>query len=395
MVKDVRVLDPLTVVVDLTQPWAAFPSSYLDGGGSYMMAPAMIHSSDGGATHPIGTGPFIFESWTPGGSFKVKKNTDYWQKGLPHLDSIEFRVITDESTAVAALQSGDVNMILTTSAQDADRLANSYTVVKNWDSESVSALTNTVSSINGKFNPLSNIHARLALAYATDRSQIASEIGAGVLTTTGPFAPSGPWDVPDSQSGYVNYDPAKAKQELTTYEQETGQSSLNFTLAGVSDVNTVKLLQELQAQWKRVGISAQLQTMDQPSLIKQLVGAEFQSVLLNSYNYPDPDTSRVFWTSETVKGVGQININFNMYKSAQMDADLNAGRVEGYLNQRKVAYTDLEHQINAAVLNIWLYHTPYTLIADHNVRGLNDARDIAFGNFMPKTWLGNLWLTNA
>ena len=89
LVKDVQVTGPQTVVVDMKQPWAAFPSSYLDGAGAIMMAPAMIKSKDGGATHPIGTGPFVFQSWTPGDSFKVTRNPDYWQKGLPHLDSID------------------------------------------------------------------------------------------------------------------------------------------------------------------------------------------------------------------------------------------------------------------------------------------------------------------
>ena len=214
-------------------------------------------------------------------------------------------------------------------------------------------------------------------------------------SASSPFAPSGPWGLPDNQTGYVTYDPAKAKTELTAYEHDTGQSSLTFTLTGVSDVNTVRQLQALQAQWKRVGINAQLQTTDQPTLIKQLVAANYETVYLNNFNYPDPDSDRVFWSSDTIKGVGQININFSLYTTPQIDKDLHEGRVDGYPDQRKAAYNDLVRQLNAAVLNVWLFHTPYSLIADHNVRGLNTARDVAFGNFEPKTWLGDLWLTSS
>jgi ABC-type transport system substrate-binding protein len=391
--KDIKVTGPLQVVIEFNQPWAAFPSSYLDGGGSYMMAPAMIHSSDGGATHPIGTGPFVFQSWHQGDTFVTKKNPNYWQKGLPHLDSLTFKVISDESTAVAALQSGDINMMLSTSAQDANKLQSSDIVVKNWDSETVSALANTVSSINGTYNPMSNLHARLALAYATNRTAIAQHEGAGVQTATSPFSPDGVWGMPDSQNGYVDYDPQKAKQEVAAYEQQTGQSSLSVTLSAVSDQDTLSNVQELQAQWAAVGIKTTISTTDQPTIIKRLVAGECELVFLKSYNYPDPDVSKVFWESSTVSGVGGININFSMYKSAPIDHDLQQGMADGYASQRKAAYDDLVKQVNAAVLNIWLYRTPYSLIADPHVRGLNGARDAAFGNYEPKTWLGDLWLT--
>ena len=114
--------------------------------------------------HPIGTGPFTFDSWQPGTSFKVKKNPNYWQAGLPHLDAIEFRVIPDETSRAAALTSGDVNMILTTRASDAVDLASTHTVVKDWHTENSFVMTNTSPQLKGKDNPLANPHARKALA---------------------------------------------------------------------------------------------------------------------------------------------------------------------------------------------------------------------------------------
>jgi peptide/nickel transport system substrate-binding protein len=393
LVESVEVTGPLTVVVNLTQPWAAFPSSYLDGGAALMMAPAMIHSADGGATHPIGTGPFVFASWTPGDSFKATKNPTYWRKGLPHLDSIEFRVMTDEATRVAALKSGDVNMILTTDAVDANRLSSNYTVVKDWTSEPVMVKTNTVASINGVPNPFNNIHARLALTYATDQKQMATLQGTDVATATGPWAPSSVWGSPEDQNGYAGYNPDKAKAELREYEKETGATSLTFTLIAVSGVDRARNVQALQAQWKKAGIDVDLQMMDQVSLIKQLVSSEYEAVYGPIYNYPDPDNDFPYWSSSTIKGVGSININFSLYANAQVDHDLEVGRSDGYADQRKAAYTDMVHQLNAAAIDVWLYRTPYSLIADPNVKGLNTARDVGFGNFEPKTWLGELWLS--
>ena len=394
MISSVEVTGPLTVVVNMTQPWAAFPSSYLDGGAALMMAPAMIHSAEGGATHPIGTGPFTFESWTPGGSFKVKRNPTYWQKGLPHLDSIEFRVLTDEATRVAALQSGDVDMILTTNAADANRLAGGYTVVKDWSSEVDQVQINTAASVDGVANPLTDVHARLALAYATNRNQIANELGKGVQTATSPWAAGTTWGMPQNQNGWVGYDQAKARSEVAAYEKDTGATSLSITLSGLASTDEIRSLQQLQAQWAQAGIKADIQTMDQVTLIKKLVAAQYEAIFEANPNYSDPDNDYVFWNSSTAVGVGQININFSLYKNPQVDADLATGRSNGYPAQRKAAYDDLVHQLNAAAVDDWLYYTPYSLVANHAVHGLDTARTVAFGNFEPKTWLADLWLSN-
>jgi peptide/nickel transport system substrate-binding protein len=387
------VVNPQTVVVDMKQPWAAFPSSYLDGNGAEMMAPAMIHSKDGGATHPIGTGPFVFQSWTQGQSFKVNRNPNYWQKGLPYLDSIEFRVIGDGATAVSAMQSGDINMMLSQNASDANTLGSNFHVIKDWNSEVVSLQTNTIKSINGVSNPLSDIHARMALAYAIDRSAIAKLEGADVKTADSPFAPNGTWGVPLGQAGYASYDPTKAEAELAKYKADTGQATLHFTLLTTPDTDSLRITQAIQAQLKKVGISISIVSEEETGLIKHLVGANFQAVYMHNYSYPDPDTESIFWQSATIKGVGGVNINFAQYSNPQMEQDLKTGQQAGYVNQRQVAYKDLMHQINDNVLNIWLYRTPYSIIADKDIQGLGSLETIPWGNYQPKLWFANVWLS--
>src|SRR4029079_3479341 len=80
-VKAVTVTDPMTVQVDLNQPWATFPNTVLVSQGALMMAPAMLSSPDRGASHPIGTGPSTFASWSTDSSFRTTRNTAYWQAG--------------------------------------------------------------------------------------------------------------------------------------------------------------------------------------------------------------------------------------------------------------------------------------------------------------------------
>ena len=404
MFKDEKVLTNYSVVVDLTQPWAAFPSSFLDGGSAYIMAPSQIAAGAAGTQHPVGTGPFEFDSWTQNDSFRVKKYANYWggldennkrRTGLPYLNSIEFRVIPDDGTRTSALQGGDINMEYTTNAGDANKLASTYTVIKDWDTESAFVMPNTAPTVGGQPNPLSNIHARMALAYATDRNAIAKQEGEGVKVPTSPWSPTNPWGMPDSQNGYVNYDLNKAKSEVAAYEQATGAKSLSFTLSGLPSIDDQKVLQELQAQWKQAGITVKIETLEQTAYITKIATGGYQAAFFRNYGYPDPDQDYYFWSSTTAKGVGNISINFTQYTTSQIDQDLTTGRGSGYANIRKPAYDNLVKQLNAAATNIWMYSTPYSFIAQHSVHGF-DAYDgpehIAFGNYLPKTWWSEIWL---
>src|SRR5580700_3160152 len=63
------------------------------------------------ATKPVGTGPFMFQSYTPGDRLVMVKNPDYFEPGLPKLDGVELRIIPEMSVKIAALQGGDIDVV--------------------------------------------------------------------------------------------------------------------------------------------------------------------------------------------------------------------------------------------------------------------------------------------
>src|ERR1700716_3169740 len=65
-------------------------------------------------THPVGTGPYRFVEMKQNETIKLVKNPDYWKKGLPYLDGIEFAIIPNRSTAVLAFVTGKVDMTFPT-----------------------------------------------------------------------------------------------------------------------------------------------------------------------------------------------------------------------------------------------------------------------------------------
>ena len=62
-------------------------------------------------THPIGTGPFKLKSYQRDVALKYQRFGEYWQKGRPYLDGVEFMVIRDPMTQIASMKGGEINGI--------------------------------------------------------------------------------------------------------------------------------------------------------------------------------------------------------------------------------------------------------------------------------------------
>ncbi len=152
-------------------------------------------------------------------------------------------------------------------------------------------------------------------------------------------------------------------------------------------------MQLLQSQWKEAGIDVTIETVQQSGFITRIVLGDFQVAMTKNYSFADPDLNYSFWSSTTAKGNGNLSINFSQFTTPAMEENLNTGRESGYEAVRKQAYNALVPQLNAGFVNVWLYRTPYSLIADAGVQGLAKARAVAFANTEPKTWLGDLWRT--
>src|SRR5882757_9791765 len=124
-------------------------------------------------TKPVGTGPFKFVEFKANESIKLAKNPDYFKKGLPHLDGIEFTIITNRSTAILGFVSGKFDMTFPTHItipllKDVKSQApNAVCMV-----EPVNVSTNII--VNSSASPFDNVEVRRAMALALDRKAFIS-----------------------------------------------------------------------------------------------------------------------------------------------------------------------------------------------------------------------------
>ena len=292
-ITSVSVTGPLTVQVQVDQPWATFPNVFLSQAG-YMVAPKTLADPHGGE-HPIGTGPFMFQEWAVNDHLTVVRNPHYWRKGLPHLDEIVFKPIPDSAQRLQALEDGTI---------DATDIVTPQQVAALRQDEDLHRLEYNRGEelfvpLNTQVAPFDNIHARLALAYATDQQKLVKQLGAGIYTpANGMFAPGQLGYT--SASGYPSYDLAKAKQEVAAYTAETGQP-LTFAMTATPEVAYAQQDQLLEQMWGAAGAHVTLRQIDQDDQAVEVVVGHYQAADFRLFGQPDPDADAYWWSSTSVE----------------------------------------------------------------------------------------------
>jgi peptide/nickel transport system substrate-binding protein len=102
-VAGLKKLDAMTVQIPFTAPYSIFPAVLC--GVYYYVVPVGFDPKN-----PVGTGPFKYQSFVPGGESVFVRNDSYWQEGLPYLDEIHITDFSDETSMLNGLLSGQVNL---------------------------------------------------------------------------------------------------------------------------------------------------------------------------------------------------------------------------------------------------------------------------------------------
>jgi peptide/nickel transport system substrate-binding protein len=216
--------DELTAVITLTKPSATFIPALAQQAFS-IASPEALEQYDAdagtvdeegvfqptgtfGTEHPIGTGPFMFQSWTRGESLELVRYDDYW--GEPaKLDSLIIRPIPDNAARLQALQTGEIQGYDLVEPQDIPTLEDSGLQVLDRPAFNVAYV-----GINQAKPPMDQLEVRQALAYGLNRQEVVDSFYAGRGVVAKEFMPPEVIGYADDVTEY-EYDPEKAKQLLT------------------------------------------------------------------------------------------------------------------------------------------------------------------------------------
>jgi peptide/nickel transport system substrate-binding protein len=126
-------LDSRTVRVTCSSPFSTFPQA-LSGPNSWVVPVGFDPKQ------PVRTGPFRHASVTPGVQTTATRNPNYWQSGLPYVDSVTITEFADETSMLSAFQSGQLDMIAYLSAEGANSVAASGANVHYQEGGTMSAI---------------------------------------------------------------------------------------------------------------------------------------------------------------------------------------------------------------------------------------------------------------
>lgn len=205
-IEKIDVPDDGTLVITLKDVDALFIAHLAEGDA--VMLP--MKGYEDAASNPVGTGPFKFVKWDRGDKLVMARFDGYWNPEIPYLDTVTMKYIPDASAQVAALKSGDIDVIGYIAApESAAELARD-------DRFKVFAGTTTgevIMSTNNKAKPFDNKKVRQAMAMAIDREAVVELVMFGYGTPIGShWSPSTPYYV--DLTGRFPYNPEKARQLL-------------------------------------------------------------------------------------------------------------------------------------------------------------------------------------
>jgi peptide/nickel transport system substrate-binding protein len=262
-VSAVEILDPGRVRIRLKQPWPDFMTFYSIATGAGWIVPKKYVErvgEDGFKKAPIGAGPYRFVSFTPGVELVLEAFDQYWRK-RPSVRRLVFRAIPDDTTRLAALKRGEVDIGYAFFGPVAEE-------VRRTPGLSLKATlvpTTFWVYFADQWEPKSPWHdrrVRLAANHAIDRQSINEAENLGHAKITSSIIPSS-FDFYWAPSGYA-YDPARARQLLAQAGYPNGFDAGDYFV----DAAFVNVAEATVNYLQAVGIRAKVRPLERAAFFK-------------------------------------------------------------------------------------------------------------------------------
>jgi peptide/nickel transport system substrate-binding protein len=286
-----------------------------------------------------GTGPFVLKSWEQDVKLVLAKNPNWWGKMDGNVTEIVYTPIKSEATRVAALLSGEVDMVLDPSPADLARLraATNLKVVDGAENRTIFFGLDQFrdelpgSNVKGK-NPLKDVRVRKALYQAIDIQTINRITMRGLSQPTGALiAPQvNGWTKKADARWPYSMDAAKKLLAEAGYPQGF---EVDFACPNNRYINDEEICQSVAAMWAKIGVKAKLRTLPLVTYFPMIQRYE-ASIYMLGWGVPTFDA--LYSLQSLVRSVGaggDGNYNVGRYSNPQMDALVE--RIKAEVDQKR------------------------------------------------------------
>jgi peptide/nickel transport system substrate-binding protein len=309
-------------------------------------------------TKPVGTGPFKFVEFKGNESIKVVRNPDYWKKGRPYVDAVEWRIIASRSTRILAFVAGEFDMTFNNDV--------TIPLLKDVKSQAPKAVCQVTTQyinrnliVNRESAPFNDPQIRKAMALAIDRTAFIKILTEGRGDQGGAMLPlpEGLWGMPkDELEKMTGYGPdvEKNQAEGRKIMERLGYSAANPLKVKVStrDIATYRdpaviLIDQL----RKIHIAGELEVTD-TSIWHAKVARKDYSVGMNltGVAVDDPDVN--FYENYACKS----ERNYTQYCNAEVEKLVEAQSREADVEKRKRLVWQIEHKLNEDGARPIIYH---------------------------------------
>jgi peptide/nickel transport system substrate-binding protein len=327
------------------------------------------------ARNANGTGPFMLVSREPGVKTVLKKNPDWWGTVTGNVDEIVYSPIGSDATRVAALLSGQVDLILDPPPQDIARLK------ANKDIKVVEGPENRIiflgfdqsrdellySNVKGK-NPFKDKRVRQAVYQAIDIEALKSKTMRGAALPTGGITPSTLPSTPEIEKRRP-YDPEAAKKLLAEAGYANG-FEVTLDCPNNRYINDEEICVAVAAMLARVGIQTKVTAQPRATYFPKLEKFDTSFFMLGwGGAITDAQTmlSPVLRSKDDKTGNGSFN--YGHYVDAKLDALIDAAAIETNPEKRRQIVTQALTEHNEQVHHVPLHRQviPWAMRSNVNV----------------------------
>ncbi|MGH3517773.1 MAG: ABC transporter substrate-binding protein [Haloechinothrix sp.] len=338
VIEEIETPDDSTVVFHLKNTFAPFISYVAHAPYTPIIDRNTVEEFGDLNNHANGTGMFALESYEPGNEVVLTRNPNYYDVERPYLDGIRMRVMSDDSTRLAAVRSGQVQLAWFQDPRTSQLLEGA---------EGVSVLdppsyrNEEGIAFNQTQPPFDDVRVRRAISVGIDREELIQLVldGDGAIGSKIP-----PGAEPYGYSGdceglpYNCYDPDLARELLAQAGYSDGlETQLHVSPQYQRDVRTAEIIRDQLAE---VGVDVEIVQADWTTTLSNYVQTTYDGMsMIGLVWQPDPDADvHDIWHSSSA-------INLGKFSDPEVDRLIDEGRSTTDIEERAEIYLELQRVV--------------------------------------------------
>lgn len=336
-IESAETVDEFTVRYILKDADPAFEQTLAQNAAGAVFSPTAgrAFGPEDSVENPIGTGPYMFESWTRDSEMVVVRNPNYWRSApdggtLPYIDRIRFRVLSDADARRASFAAGDLDITTQGGPEGIQDLIDNGAVAYEYIGNGAGLnIYNTLTP------PFDDVRIRRAASHALNPDNAnalsAANLSGINVVRTQYFGSESKWYDEAAGSDYATFDAAKAQALAAEYMNDPTRSDGKTVGEPVSftyDCNTEPLnrdrAQLFVQEWGDIGFEVDIVTTEQASFVTKIVGTSSEPLFAGDFQvacWADGNAQDPLQLFRTRYVDGQV-LNWTNFHSPEVDAQI-------------------------------------------------------------------------